>query len=171
MISFIKQAQRYATYHRNSITRYTNMAGIPLLLLSMMILFGFVHVVILHVADVSVAYILVLALLIVYCRLNWQLGLALVPVFLFLLWIAHFFSDEGPTSFSLWSFLIIFICGISLELFAHFVEDKRPVLTDHLNQLFIAPLFVMAELFFMAGLMDKLKDDMYGKKLSKKEPQ
>lgn len=44
MKPFIEQAQFYATYHQNQATRYTHMAGVPLIMLSIMIFLGFVKI-------------------------------------------------------------------------------------------------------------------------------
>ena len=166
MIPFIEQAQGYAAYHKNELTRYTHMAGIPLIILSFMILLGFVHVIITNVLDVNVATIASLVLLIYYFRLDWRLALTLTPIFIFLLWVAHFFSYQGPTSFGLWSFIIVFLMGSILQAIGHFLEAKRPAFVDNLSQVLIAPLVIMAELFFMAGYMQALKEEIYETKLT-----
>lgn len=165
MTPFIQQAQGYAAYHQNDLTRYTHMAGIPLIILSFMILLGFVHVIIINVLDINVANIATLALVIYYFRLDWRLALVLIPILAFLLWIAHFFSYEGPTAFALWSFVIIFLLGCGLQVVGHFLEKRRPAFIDNLSQVLIAPLIIVAELFFRAGYMKELKDEIYGKEL------
>lgn len=163
MKSFIEQAQGYVAYHENQTTRYTHMVGTPLILFSLMILLGFVHVVIVGVLEVSLANIAGLVLLLFYFRLNWRLALVLTPIFIFLLWIATFFSRHGPTSFGLWSFILIFLIGIVLQFTGHLLEEKRPTLVDNLWHVFIAPLLIVAEPFFMMERMSKLKEDIYGK--------
>ncbi len=163
MVPFIEQAQGYATFHQKSITRYTHMAGTPLIILSLMILLGFVHVVIIGLLDVNVANIATLVLLIYYFRLHWRLALVLTPLLIFLLWIASFFSHYGPTAFALWSFILIFLAGCALQFIGHFIEDKRPVFVDNLWQVLIAPLLIVADLFFILGRMSELKDEIYGK--------
>lgn len=163
MIPFIMQAQTYTAYHQNAITRYTHMAGIPLIILSFMILLGFVHIVIINVLDVNVANIATLALLIYYFRLDWRLALVLTPILVFLLWIAHFFSYQGPTAFALWSFVVIFLLGCGLQVVGHFLEERRPSFVDNLSQVLIAPLVIVAELFFTAGYMLALREEIYGR--------
>ena len=167
MIPFIEQAQGYAAYHQNELTRYTHMAGIPLIILSFMILLGFVHVIITNVLDVNLATIASLVLLIYYFRLDWRLAITLTPIFVFLLWVAHFFSYQGPTAFGLWSFVIVFLMGCVLQAIGHFLEARRPAFIDNLSQVLIAPLVIMAELFFMAGYMQALKEEIYETKLAK----
>ena len=163
MISFIEQVQTYASYHKDSTTRYIHMLGIPLILLSLMILFGFVHIVILGVIDVNLSEIATLALLVYYVRLQWRVALATLPILVFLLWISEFFSYEGPTSFALWSFFIILLLGCTLQMIGFFVEGKRPPVIDALWQLLVAPLILAAEILFSLRLMRGLKEEVYGK--------
>jgi len=163
MIPFIEQAKSYASYHKKAATRYSHMAGIPLIILSLMILLGFVHVVIIGVLDINVAMIATIALLVYYFRLQWRLALALTPILALLLWIASFFSQNGPTAHALLSFLVIFVIGVALPTMSHFIEEKRLTFAANLWQLLIAPLVIVAEIFFWAGQMKELKEEMYGK--------
>ena len=162
MKSFIKQAQFYAGYHHNTTTRYTHMAGVPIIILSFMILLGFVKIIIPGVFGTTLACLSTLALLIYYYRLNWQLALALTPIFFILLWLASLFTPHGPTPLGVWAFIITFIAGLGLQLYGHYIEGKKPAFMDGLDQALIAPLFLTAELFFMAGYMQPLKEQIYG---------
>ncbi len=162
MKSFIEQAQFYATYHQNIMTRYTHMAGVPLIILSLMILLGFVQIIIPGVFASNLAWFATIALLIYYFLLNWKLALALTPIMLFLLWISHWFSAEGPTTLGVWMFIITFVVGWALQLHGHYLEGKKPAFMDNLCQALIAPLFLVAELFFMAGYMKSLQAQIHG---------
>lgn len=162
MKSFIEQAQFYATYHKKMVTRYTHFAGVPLIILSFMILLGFVQIIVPGVFASNLAWFATIAALIYYFLLNWRLALALTPIMLFLLWIAHWFSEDGPTSLGIWAFVITFVVGWALQLYGHYVEGKKPALMDNLYQALIAPLYLTAELFFMAGYMNSLHDEIYG---------
>lgn len=163
MKSFIEQAQLYAEYHQNPTTRYTHMAGVPLIILSLMILLGFVKIIIPNVFGTNLAFLAALAALIYYYRLNWQLALVLTPIFIILLWIASWFNHSGPTTLGIWAFLITFIAGWGLQLYGHYIEGKKPAFMMNLCQALIAPLFLTAELFFMAGYMTPLKEQIHGK--------
>ncbi|MCX7118132.1 MAG: DUF962 domain-containing protein [Legionellales bacterium] len=163
MIPFIEQAQGYTTVHQNLVTRYTHWAGVPLILLSLMVLLGFVHITILHVADINVAHIALLGLLIYYFRLNGWLALAITPLLIVLIWIAHFFNTDGPTAFALWSFLVLFVFGWALLFIGHVIDGKRSDFIKNLRHIWIAPLLMVAEIFFMLGRMSKLKEALYGK--------
>lgn len=172
MKSFIEQAQFYAEYHQNPMTRYTHMAGVPLIILSIMILLGFVKIIIPGVFSTSLACLTTLGALIYYARLNWKLTLVLVPIFIVLLWFANLFSYFGPTKLGLWAFIITFVLGWGLQFYGHYIEDKKPAFMVNLCQALVAPLFLAAELMFMAGLMKNLKAEIYGATAEKpgKEP-
>jgi len=162
MIPFTEQARDYATYHQHTLTRLTHMAGIPFLVLSMMILLGFVHVTIPGILSIDLADIVTFVLLIYYFRLNWRLALVLTPILIVFLWVANLFSHAGPDEFSLWAFLILFLLGGILVLIGCFIEGMHPGIKTHLKQTLVAPMFLMAEVFFMAGRMKKLEDEIHG---------
>lgn len=168
MKSFIEQAKFYASYHTNPVTRYTHFAGIPLIILSLMIFLGFFQFVMINVFEISFAVIGTILVMIYYFRLNWQLSLALTPIMLILLWISSFFSSEGPSALGIWSFIITFVAGWAFQLAGHFVEGKRPALMDNLCQAMIAPLFLVADLLFMANLLPDLQKEIYSSKKSSK---
>jgi uncharacterized membrane protein YGL010W len=162
MKSFIEQAQFYAGYHQNSTTRNTHMAGVPLVILSLMILLGFVKIVIPGVYESNLACLATLVLLVYYFRLNWQLTLALTPILIVLLWIASWFNHDGPTSLGIWAFIITFFVGWGLQLYGHYIHKKKPALMDSIDAILIAPLYLVAELFFLAGYMHSLKEQING---------
>ena len=169
MKSFIDQAQFYATYHQNSTTRYTHMVGVPLIIFSMMILLGFVQIIVPGVFASNLAWFATLTILAYYFFLNWQLALALTPIMLFLLWIAHWFSEYGPTKLGCWAFIITFVLGWGFQLYGHYVEGKKPAFMDNICQALIEPLYLTAELFFIAGYMRSLHDEIYGTNELKKK--
>lgn len=160
MKNFIEQAQCYAGYHQQRRTLYSHMAGIPLIIFSLMVLLGFVKIVIPGLFQTTFASITTLILMIYYVRLQWRLALALSPIMIVLLWLASWFSYFGPTKLGLWTFAITFIVGCVLQLYGHFLEDRKPAFMDNLSQSLIAPLYLVAELLFMAGYMLALKAEI-----------
>lgn len=160
MKSFVDQALFYAAYHQKPITRYTHFIGVPLVILSSLIFLGFIHLMVPGVFDLSFATIATAILLIYYFSLNWRLALVFTPIMIFLLWIASLVSHDGPTSSALWTFLTTFILGWALQLIGHFIEGRRPAFMDNILQALIAPLFLTAELIFMMGKMQDLKEQL-----------
>ena len=162
MKSFVEHAQIYATYHQNPTTQYTHFAGVPILILSFMIFLGFIKIVVPGIYETNFACIATLGILIYYFRLHWQLALCITPIMIILLWLASWFNHYGPTKLGVWAFVITFIVGWGLQLYGHFVEGKRPAFMVNLSQALIAPLYLMAELFFMAGYMKPLQEEIHG---------
>jgi uncharacterized membrane protein YGL010W len=160
MKSFIEQAQFYWKHHQKPVTLYTHLVGIPLIIFSLMLLLSFMRLVIPEVIDISFASIATILLLIYYFFLNWRLALPLTPVLIFILWLADLVSHNGPRHSSLWVFLLTFIIGWIFQLVGHLFEGKRPVITENPRQALISPLFLTAELFFLGGRMQKLKEQI-----------
>lgn len=162
MKSFIEQAQCYATYHQNPKTQQTHWIGVPLITFSLMIFLGFVKIVVPGVYQISLATLATLILLLYYVRLHWMLALAIAPIFLVLLWCANWLSANGPNPLAFWTFVVTFISGWTLQLYGHYIADVKPAFMANLSQLVIAPLYLMAELFFKIGFMSSLKAEIHG---------
>lgn len=161
MMNFTEKAKRYASSHNNQFSLYTHFIGIPLIVFSLIILFGFLHLVVPNVLDIKFADVAVLALLIYYFLLNWKIALVLTPIFIIMLWLAHLINYDGPTSFALWTFIITFLIGCGLQLLGHIIEGNRPVFWNNPLTSLLSPMFITAEIFFMAGKMDALKAKIY----------
>jgi uncharacterized membrane protein YGL010W len=160
MQSFIEQAQLYATYHTKKATLYTHLIGVPLIVFSLMIFLGFIHISMPTLFDLTFATICTIALIIYYILLNWRLGLSITPILLILLWLSFLISGKGVTSFSVWFFFITFIVGWAFQFIGHFIEGKRPAFLDNIWQALIAPLYLTAEVYFLTGRMQALEAEI-----------
>lgn len=157
MQPFIEQAHLYRSYHQKPLTRYLSMFGVICLILSMMILLGWIHIVIPGILNINLADIAIVVLLIYYFRLNWRLAALLTPILLVLLLLAILFSYKGPTAFALWSFFILFIIGLGLQMTGYLLEENHPTFSDNIGHLLIAPPILVAELAFLTGRMQDLQ--------------
>jgi uncharacterized membrane protein YGL010W len=54
------------------------------------------------------------------------------------------------------AFLVLFVGGWIIQLVGHAFEGRKPALADNLFQIFIAPIFLCAEVFFALGYKPKL---------------
>jgi uncharacterized membrane protein YGL010W len=63
---------------------------------------------------------------------------------------AHGVASEGARP-ALVVFAATFVGGWALQLIGHVFEGKKPALMDNFFQVFIAPIFLMAEVFFAFG--------------------
>ena len=162
MKSLIELAQIYATYHRKPITLYTHLVGVPLIIFSMMVLLGFLHLVITGVMDISLAFLATLALIGYYFYLNWRLALPLTVILFALLWIASLVCAHGPTHTALWIFVFTFVIGWACQLVGHFIDGNQNALKDNFWQVLVAPLFLTAELIFATGYLKDLQVQIEG---------
>ena len=53
-------------------------------------------------------------------------------------------------------FAILFVGGWILQLVGHVFEGRKPALADNLFQIFVAPIFLAAEVFFALGYKPRL---------------
>jgi uncharacterized membrane protein YGL010W len=74
--------------------------------------------------------------------------------------LIRFYADQmARLPWSSWVsfFAACFGIGWVFQLIGHAIEGKKPALLDNFFQVFVAPIFLMAELFFMLGLRQDLK--------------
>lgn len=160
---FIEQAKSYASYHLNPKTRLTHFIGVPLIVFSLMIFLGFFKLVMPSVFSTNLAWIASVVLLAYYFKLEWRLALSITPVLFVLLLISDLISANGPSTGSVWTFILLFLIGWGFQLGGHFIYEKnRPALLDNLWQMLIAPLFLVMEGYFYFGKMFNLQSEIYG---------
>lgn len=162
MDKFIDQGCFYKDFHRQSLVFITHVIGVPFVFLSLLIFLNFFHIIVPKVLDTTLAELGTIILLIYYLRLNWRLGLLLIPVFIFLLWISHLIGFHGPSKMALWSFIIFLILGLCLQLIGSLVS-KNNLSIDNLRRLFLAPLYLMAEACYKLGFLMSLNEKLHGK--------
>ncbi|MDH5208636.1 MAG: DUF962 domain-containing protein [Burkholderiaceae bacterium] len=144
-----EQMSFYLRYHRNPKNKLTHFFGVPLIMFSLFVLLGLVRV---PLGDVSISASSVLALVVLayYFRLDAVLAVAMTLFTAVLLIAANRICTLGPTV-ALAVFGIAFVAGWILQLVGHAFEGRRPALLDNSFQIFIAPIFLMAEVFFALG--------------------
>jgi len=104
----------------------------------------------LRIDAVSAAMIAAAALAVYYLVLDLALGLAMLVVLAVLAWLGERIAMLGAVQGWTW-FAVLFVGGWILQLVGHIFEGRRPALADNLFQVFIAPIFLCAELFFALG--------------------
>lgn len=143
------QMSFYAAYHQDARNKATHFVGVPLIAFSLMIPLGWLRA---DVGDfpLSAALVVTAVLLAYYLVLDIPLGLAMCAVFALMLWGAEPLS-QAPFMNSLAWFLALFVGGWALQLWGHVYEGRKPALVDNLFQVFVAPIFLAAEVFFALG--------------------
>jgi uncharacterized membrane protein YGL010W len=135
----------YAAYHQDARNKATHFVGVPVIVLSLMIPLSW-----LRFEGVSAAVVTTAVLLAYYLALDLWLGFAMCIVMGALLGLGQLIADQGALAGWSW-FAGLFVGGWILQLVGHVFEGRKPALADNLFQIFVAPIFLCAELFFALG--------------------
>ncbi len=128
----------YAAYHQDRRNKLTHFVGVPVIVLSLMIPLSWVKV-----EPVSAAWVITGILVAYYLVMG------------ALLWLGQFIGELGALWGWIW-FGVLFVGGWILQLVGHVYEGRKPALADNLFQIFVAPIFLAAEVFFALGYKPKL---------------
>ena len=158
-----QQMSFYLRYHRNPWNRLTHFVGVPVIIFSLFIPLGWLRLAV-DGFEVTGAQLFALVVMIYYFVLDATLAVTLAVFIALLLYGADQVSLLPWKAGALW-FVATFACGWIMQLIGHVFEGRKPALTDNFFQIFIAPIFLMAEVFFALGLKkDVLKrtEDLAG---------
>ncbi len=136
MKSLADQMAIYAAYHQDARNKATHFIGVPIIVLSLFIPLAWLRVEFGGVA-ISAAMLFAAVVVLYYLVLDVPMGFAMAVIFAALLW---------------------FIGGWLLQLVGHVYEGRRPALADNLFQIFVAPIFLVAEAFFALGYKPRLRE-------------
>jgi uncharacterized membrane protein YGL010W len=144
----------YAAYHQDARNKATHFIGVPIIVLSLFIPLAWLRV---DIGGVSVTAAMLFAgvVLVYYFILDFALGAAMLVLNGALIWLGQTIADLGALQGWI-GFGILFIGGWILQLVGHVFEGRKPALADNLFQIFVAPIFLCAELFFALGYKPKL---------------
>lgn len=149
MKSLSDQMSFYAAYHQDARNKATHFVGVPVITFSLMVPLGWLRA---EVAGLPVSAALVVTTILVayYLVLDLPLGLAMAVILGAMLWGAEPIA-QAPLATGLAWFAALFIGGWALQLWGHVFEGRKPALVDNLFQVFVAPIFLAAEVFFALG--------------------
>ena len=148
-----EQMAIYAAYHRNPWNRLTHFIGVPAIIFAILIPMAWVD----FGTGVNLARLFVAAVLIYYFVLDPILALAMTVVVAALLYAAEQVAGTGTWAGWVW-FGAFFLGGWIFQLIGHVFEGRKPALLDNLFQIFVAPIFLVAEIFFALGLKRDVRD-------------
>lgn len=146
----------YAAYHRNPVNRLTHFLGVPLIMFALLVPLSRTGIPLAGVT-VTLAMILVVLVLAYYFALDTALAAAMTLFTAALLAAAHWVAASYPPSVGWSVFAVCFVGGWILQLMGHVFEGRRPALVDNLWQVLVAPIFLMAEVFFALGLKTEVR--------------
>ena len=144
----------YAAYHQDARNKATHFIGVPVIVLSLFIPLAWLRI---DVGGVPVTAAMVFAgvVLVYYFALDFALGAAMLIMNAALLWAGHTLAGLGALQGWIW-FAVLFVGGWILQLVGHVFEGRKPALADNLFQIFVAPIFLCAEIFFALGYKPRL---------------
>ena len=141
---------QYAAYHRDRRNIVTHFVGIPMIVLSIVVLLAR------PVFDVaglplSAATLAVIAATLYYLRLDLRFGIVMGVLLAACLAVAH--ATAGWTT-GLWATFGVglFVVGWVIQFVGHIFEGRKPAFVDDVMGLITGPLFVVAEAAFLMGL-------------------
>ena len=155
MKSLEEQMSIYAAYHQDARNKATHFVGVPFIMLSLFVPLAWPRIE-LAGFPITAAMLFATVVLTYYLALDLSLGLAMTAVIAVLLWLGHRIAGLGAAPGWIW-FGILFIGGWTLQLVGHVFERRRPALADNLFQIFVAPIFLCAEVFFTLGYKPGLR--------------
>ena len=157
MKSLEAQMAAYAAYHQDARNKATHFIGVPAIALSLFVPLAWARFELGGVM-ISAAMLLMAIFVLYYLVLDVALGVAMLVAFSILLWAGERIAGLGAVAG--WSaFAALFVGGWIFQLVGHVFEGRRPALVDNLFQsIFIAPIFLCAELFFALGYKPRLHE-------------
>lgn len=139
----------YAAYHQDARNKLSHFIGVPAIVLGVMVALAWVRMDV-GATSISAAMVITAILLSYYLFLDIPLGIAMAAVFAALLYAAEVIASLPMKEGVAW-FFVLFAGGWVIQLIGHVYEGRKPALVDNLFQIFVAPIFLCAEVFFALG--------------------
>ena len=149
MKTLAQQTAVYLRYHRDARNKLTHFVGVPLIIFALLIPMTWLAVDVAGVR-VTLAHAFLVLVLGYYFLMDVPIALALSVVAAVLLRAAQWTAGHGASAGWLVS-AGAFAGGWALQLLGHYYEGRRPALVDNIWQIFVAPVFLMLEVFAMLG--------------------
>jgi uncharacterized membrane protein YGL010W len=144
-----QQMSFYAAYHQNPRNKATHFVGVPMIIFGLFVALGWARVEV-GGATLTAAMLLAAIVLVWYFLLDGPLALAMLAVNALLLYLADKVSAQPMATGTVW-FVVFFGGGWVIQLLGHAWEGRKPALVDNFFQIFVAPIFLAAEVFFALG--------------------
>lgn len=141
-----QQMSVYAAYHRNPWNRATHFVGVPMIIVGLLMPMCWVPL----AGDFTLAHLFLGVVLVWYFLLDVPLALAMTVATGLMLYFARLAAEQDTVTAWIW-FGVLFGGGWVIQLIGHVFEGRKPALVDNFFQIFVAPIFLMAEVFFALG--------------------
>jgi uncharacterized membrane protein YGL010W len=154
MKSLEDQMGFYAAYHQDARNKATHFIGVPAIMLSLFIPLAWLQ---LEVGGVRLTAAMLFAAVVLayYFVLDAPLAFAMLLFTGLIVYVADRIAAQGAAAGWAW-FGALFVGGWVLQLVGHVFEGRKPALAANLFQIFVAPIFLCAEVFFALGYKPQL---------------
>jgi len=152
---FERQMAMYATYHRDWRNRLTHFFGVPMIIVALLVAmalwrwpFGTI--------EISFAMLFAASVFLLWLAMDVGIALPLIVLLLPFLVLAEWIATAASPALAWGVFGVFFVGGWAVQLWGHAYEGRKPALVDNLFQIFVAPMFLTAELLIGLGLRKRL---------------
>ncbi len=151
MKSLVNNLSDYKSVHLNTKNIVTHFIGVPLILWSLALLLSGIQFTVEVKGYLQVHSVLPIVALVIftyYLLLNIKLALIAIICITPIYYHASLYSEHQ------YFFLLaggVFLIGWLFQFLGHHYEKAKPAFIDDIRQLFIGPLFLIAELYFFVG--------------------
>jgi uncharacterized membrane protein YGL010W len=156
MKSLVDHLAQYAAYHRDRRNIATHFVGIPLIVLAVAVLLSRPGLPALGLW-LSPASITAIAAAGFYLRLDLRFGVLMTALLGLCLWAGALLAQQSTGVWLGWG-LGLFVLGWIIQFVGHYFEGRKPAFVDDLMGLAVGPLFVLAELGFLLGCRDEVRE-------------
>ncbi|AZE92349.1 putative membrane protein [Pseudomonas orientalis] len=158
MKSLVDHLSQYAAYHRDPRNIASHFIGIPLIVVAVAVLLSRPEWTV-GALWISPAVLLALFSAWFYLRLELALGALMTLLMGLSVWAGHVLAAQSTTVW-LSSGVGMFVVGWVIQFVGHYYEGRKPAFVDDVSGLIVGPLFVVAELAFLLGLRQALKQQI-----------
>lgn len=153
MKTLVEQMYQYASYHRNGRNKALHFLGVPSITFALLVPMSWIGLSVgtIHWQQLTLAMAFVVAVSVYYFLLDVPLALGMVSVIAPLLALAHWVGTTMSMTTGLVVFLVTFVGGWIIQLVGHVFEGRKPALADNILQVFVSPIFLLAEALFAMG--------------------
>lgn len=149
----------YTAYHRHTVNRLIHFIMVPAIAWTLIVWADLLTLFNAGGVDITLAFPLVGAVLVWYLMLDFPLGVAMTAVFTVLTVTAIQLNETVAPGTAALIAAGVFVGSWIFQLIGHGVwEKRRPALADNITQVFVAPMFLVAETLFAMGFRKDLEE-------------
>ena len=138
----------YGESHQNPINKKIHWVCVPLIMLSLLGLLWMLKIPVLHNSTYcNAATVLIFLVSIYYFRLSIQMGLGMLYISFFMVYIIIYMDNFGIIPY-----IVIFILSWIGQFIGHKIEGKKPSFLEDVQFLLIGPLWLLSQLYKTIGI-------------------